>query len=326
MTDLPHPPVPADCDLRDFPFYQIDVVRLRDSELVGAADAEVFRCAVLSWCYAWHQVPAGSLPDDDATLARALGFGRDVRGWKKVRAAGGLRGWYKASDGRLYHRLVAEKATHAWQRKLMQRWGTECARIKKHNQRHNTAVPVPDFETWMSHGCPQGQMLPVPGDNGGETYSKGEGEGQGQLKGEGQGERDSNTPPPSPSSAAPARADAPAPPGGGDGVRQRITGIRSSEVASAVQGGDFVGVVKAFGGTLNPTTRSEWVRDASGMQLGELATVLWMAMREGRPIRQPSGLRKARVEFEALTIEDRRAICAAAVKDMGIHVPSKGTA
>ena len=97
MDDLPPPPVPAECDLRDFPFYQIDVVRLRDSELVGAADAEVFRCAVLSWCYAWHQVPAGSLPDDDATLARAIGFGRDVRGWKKVRAAGGLRDRYMAA-------------------------------------------------------------------------------------------------------------------------------------------------------------------------------------------------------------------------------------
>ena len=50
---------------------QLDVVRLRDSDLASIADAEVFRAAVLSWCVAWHQVPAASLPDDDVALSRA---------------------------------------------------------------------------------------------------------------------------------------------------------------------------------------------------------------------------------------------------------------
>lgn len=184
------PLVPADCDLRDFAFMPLDVLRLRDSELALKATGEAFRCAVLLWCAAWHQVPAGSLPDDDDTLAAFAGYGRAPREWKKHRS-GALRGWIKCDDGRLYHPVVAEKANDAWRAKLEQRWKTECARIKKHCQRHQIAFDPPDFEHWMSQGCPQGQPLHVPRDTHEmspghttpvprETHSKGQGQGQGQ--------------------------------------------------------------------------------------------------------------------------------------------------
>lgn len=189
--NLPGPMVPAEVDLRDFQFMPLDVVRLRDSDLSAVPDGEVFRAAVLSWCVAWHQAPAASLPDDDDVLARLLGYGRDVRGWKKLRAKGALRGWTLCNDGRLYHPVVAEKARDAWTGKMKQRWMTECARIKKHNQRHEMSIPGPEFDDWMSLGCPQGQPLPVPGTKDScpqgqppnvprEIDSKGQGEGQGQ--------------------------------------------------------------------------------------------------------------------------------------------------
>jgi hypothetical protein len=113
----------------------LDVVRLRDSDLAAIKDAEVFRAAVLSWCAAWHQTPAGSLPDDDAVLARLLGYGRDIKGWMKLRLAGALRGYVKCSDGRLYHPVVAEKAVEAWERKCAQRNRTEAARRERERQR-----------------------------------------------------------------------------------------------------------------------------------------------------------------------------------------------
>lgn len=200
---LPDPMVPPEVDLRDFAFMPLDVLRLRDSELASVHDPEVFRAAVLSWCVGWHQVPAASLPDDDVQLARLLGYGRDVKGWQKVRKAGGLRGWVPCSDGRIYHPVVSEKARDAWTGKLMQRWRTEAARVKKHNQRHElegaAAVRMPEFEQWRSLGCPQGQPLHVP-ETGGkspkgqapnvprETASKGEGEGQGEGQGQGEGD------------------------------------------------------------------------------------------------------------------------------------------
>jgi hypothetical protein len=170
----------------------LDVVRLRDSDLAVTAEADEFRCAVLLWCASWHQVPAASLPDDDKVLAQYAGYGRVVKEWMKVRE-GALRGWVKCADGRLYHAVVAEKANEAWLAKLRQRLKTECARIKKHNDRHPGAnVPFPDFDAWVEAGCPVGQPLFVPRDNGakssgqggdvpGENPSKGQGEGQGQI-------------------------------------------------------------------------------------------------------------------------------------------------
>lgn len=102
----------VDCDLRDFPYMPLDVVRLRDAG-VASIDAEAFRAAVISWCVAWHQTPAASLPDDDIQLCRMLGYGRDLKLWRKVRAAGALRGYILCNDGRLYHPVVAEKAIEA---------------------------------------------------------------------------------------------------------------------------------------------------------------------------------------------------------------------
>lgn len=161
MTDLPLPLVAEDVDIRDFPYMPLDVVRLRDSDIATKAKGDEFRCAVLLWCAAWHQIPAASLPDDDDVLSQYAGFGRVVREWKKIKA-GALRGWIKCSDGRLYHPVVAEKANDAWRAKLEQRWRTECARMKKHMQRHSMSLTIPDFEVWMSQGCPQGHPLPVP--------------------------------------------------------------------------------------------------------------------------------------------------------------------
>lgn len=190
MTDLPIPPVPADCDLTDFRFMPLDVARLRDSDLASNETPDACWAAVLLWAASWHQIPAASIPDDDRWIAKAAGYaqrGRIDREWSRVRE-GALRGFVKCTDGRLYHPVVAEKAREAWEAKLDQRWRSECARIKKHNDRHPGAnVPKPTFDDWMSQGCPQGHRLFVPRDIGdcpaavpGETGSKGQGEGQGQ--------------------------------------------------------------------------------------------------------------------------------------------------
>ena len=195
------PLTPHDCDLRDFAFMPLDVVRLRDSDLVAMESAEAFRAAVMLWCASWHQLPAASLPDDDRVLANLAGYGRVVKEWQKERE-GALRGWVKCDDGRLYHPVVAEKAVEAWRGKLERQWRTECARIKKHAQRQQIELDVPEFEAWMKAGRPQGQPLPVPEDKQGvsprtdgkcpspvlgETASKGQGEGQGTGTGTGTG-------------------------------------------------------------------------------------------------------------------------------------------
>ena len=118
MDDAPAPLTPADCDLRDFQFMPLEVHRLLTSEtwLLGTSDEKV--AALTLWLVAWHQLPAGSLPDNERMLAHLSGAG--VSGWKKVRDHA-LRGWVKCSDGRLYHPVVAEKVRDSWAKKEAQR-------------------------------------------------------------------------------------------------------------------------------------------------------------------------------------------------------------
>lgn len=162
------PLTPAGCDLRDFPFMPLHVARLRDSDLAAEAAPEACWYAVLLWAASWHQIPAASLPDNDAALARLIGLGRDLRTFRKHKADA-MRGFVLCADGRLYHPIVADQARAAWESKLQQRWRSECARIKKQNQRHDTDLPQPSFEEWLASGglenCPAPVPAPVPRDN-----------------------------------------------------------------------------------------------------------------------------------------------------------------
>ena len=209
------PLTPPDCDLRDFSFMPLDVVRLRDSDMALTQTPEACWAAVLLWCASWHQIPAASLPDDDRILSNLAGYGRVVKEWAKVKT-GAMHGWVKCDDGRLYHKVVAEKAVEAWDSKLRQRWMTECARIKKHAERHKIELRAPSFDEWKTAGRHAGGDLlttiqatapkpaadidekagnrpdVVPGDNTScrsncpdgvpsDNASKGQGQGQGYI-------------------------------------------------------------------------------------------------------------------------------------------------
>lgn len=169
---LPPAPVDTAVNLRKYSYMPLDVVRLRDSGLAAEASAEGFRCAIILWCAAWHQIPAGSLPDNDAQLAKLAGFGRVKREFLKHKPDA-MRGWSKHADGRLYHPVVTEKVLEAWQSWLRQCWDREKARIKKAAQRADSQPYYPTLEEWRQHFeatgstefpepvCPR----PVPGDN-----------------------------------------------------------------------------------------------------------------------------------------------------------------
>lgn len=143
----------------------LHVARLRDSDLASEESPEACWYAVLLWSASWHQLPAASLPDNDAVLTKLIGLGRDVRTFLKHKA-GALRGFVLCSDGRLYHPMVAEQAIIAWNSKLKQRWQTECARIKKRNQRDKTDTPLPTFEEFLSSNNPNPGPQSVPRDEG----------------------------------------------------------------------------------------------------------------------------------------------------------------
>lgn len=133
MTDLPDPLTPENCDIRDhFPYMPLYVQRLRDSGFAIHVDPASGFYAMFAWAAAWHQVPAASLPDDEAELARLLSFGRNVEEFRKVRD-GALYGFIKCSDSRLYHPVIAEAAMNAWEKKeaMRSRKERDSARAKK---------------------------------------------------------------------------------------------------------------------------------------------------------------------------------------------------
>lgn len=169
-------------DLRDFAFMPLDIGRLFNSEFHAKSTDAEWRAGVTLWLKSWHQVPAASLPSDEVSLARLAEFGRDLKGWRKVRD-GALYGWIECSDGRLYHPVVAEKAREAWERKCAQRDRTEKARAARQSQRlsQTPEASVTNGATW-----------PV-------TASKGQGQGQGQGEEQPQ--------PPEPEVRAPKRAN-----------------------------------------------------------------------------------------------------------------------
>ncbi len=76
----PPPPVAPDCDVSKLDGFMLDTAKLLGSELWALSTGDEFKAAVALWCRAWHQVPAGSLPDDDTVLCSFAGYARDPKG------------------------------------------------------------------------------------------------------------------------------------------------------------------------------------------------------------------------------------------------------
>lgn len=181
MTELPAPMVPVDVDLKGFSGFMLDVNRLLASELVALGTPEECWAAVMLWCRAWQQSPAGSLPDDDRVLAAFSGAGAR---WKKVRQMA-LRGFVKCSDNRLYHPVLCEEVMEAWKKR--QGYRADQERLKKWRaerkgngkQAHaETASETPD-ETRFN-GVSEGVQKRAG--NGDGTGRQGQGQGQGLVQ------------------------------------------------------------------------------------------------------------------------------------------------
>jgi hypothetical protein len=127
VSDLPEPFTPPEADLRGMPYMPLDLVTLFDSDLYALSTGDEFKAALTLWGKSFYQVPAGSLPADDRLLEHLSGSKR----WKAVRNMA-MRGWIKCSDGRMYHKTVAEKVAEAWASRLSRRERTEAARAARH--------------------------------------------------------------------------------------------------------------------------------------------------------------------------------------------------
>lgn len=165
MSEFPPPLVPTDVDLRDFKFMPLEVSRLRRSKawLIAKRNPEIGFYMINLWAASWHEVPAGSLDDDDDVLADAAMC--DQKRWERVKGET-LRGWIKCSDGRLYHPVVVEKVMDAWERKCAQRARTEAARRARQQRRDSSVTDI---------------VTTSVTDNATDNVTSSKGQGQGQL-------------------------------------------------------------------------------------------------------------------------------------------------
>ncbi|MBR0346018.1 MAG: DUF1376 domain-containing protein [Rudaea sp.] len=118
-AELPAPLVPAHADLRKLEYMPLLGGRLFTSDFHLTATDTEWRIAVTLWWAAWRQVPAGSLPADDTSLAQLCHLGVTARAlarFRKVRAKV-LSGFVPCSDGRLYHRVLCEQVLIALDRR-----------------------------------------------------------------------------------------------------------------------------------------------------------------------------------------------------------------
>ena len=151
----PDPMTPADCDLRGMEWLPLYGGRLFGSDFDSHATDAEFRAGMQLWWAAWNQIPAASLPEDDLTLCRLAGFGRDVKAWRKVRDRA-LHGFVLCSDGRLYHRALSLFAIESWGRRLGDR-----ARKARWREQQRDADSAGDG-TSPGRGRRRGQNGPVP--------------------------------------------------------------------------------------------------------------------------------------------------------------------
>ena len=131
---LPAPLTPPDCDLRDFPRMMVHIPRLFGSQFNALASRQPIAWMVgfKLWCRAFHQVPGGSLPADDESLAHLAELGFDVKTLRRVRPVA-LRGWTASADGLLYHPVVAEVVLDAWIEKLLQQRSSLAGNAKRYH-------------------------------------------------------------------------------------------------------------------------------------------------------------------------------------------------
>ncbi|MDB6102557.1 MAG: hypothetical protein JWO52_2556 [Gammaproteobacteria bacterium] len=146
--DLPPPPIDAEVDLTSFAYMPLEVARLRRSKawLICKRRPELAFYMMNLWTASWHERPPGSLEDDDDVLADFAMC--PPKEWSRIRADV-MRGWLKCSDGRLYHKVVVEKANEAWLSKLTHAYDKECGRLRKEAQRKKVKDFVPPtFTEW----------------------------------------------------------------------------------------------------------------------------------------------------------------------------------
>jgi hypothetical protein len=125
-----NPPYPDDLRARSYsPIF--DLQRIRQSSTWLSASPEVRPWLVLLWLLSWESIPAGTYPADDAVIIARLGCQPE---FFKMYRDQLMRGWYRCTDGRLYHPVITEQVlemlrTRRYATERQKRWREEAKAV-----------------------------------------------------------------------------------------------------------------------------------------------------------------------------------------------------
>lgn len=158
IEHLPPPLVHSEIDLRPIEYMPLFGHRLFGSDFDAEATDTEFRAGMRLWWAAFQSKPAGSLPNNDAALCQAAGFGRDLKAWARIRERA-LHGFVLCSDNRLYHPVLVDAVMGAWRKRKV-------ARERKQRQREQLEQRGHEQDeqrdgSGPSRACPVGQNAPV---------------------------------------------------------------------------------------------------------------------------------------------------------------------
>ncbi|WP_312222585.1 DUF1376 domain-containing protein [Rhizobium rhizoryzae] len=136
----------VDLDVRCLPYMPLVIETLRKSKtwLRCRRRPELGFYLINLWMRAWHEVPAGSIEDDDDVLADAAMCSPEH--WPEVKAIL-LEGW-EARNGRIFHKTVTDLATEAATKLRGNKKRTEEARkVAEERRRASTAADATEVVT-----------------------------------------------------------------------------------------------------------------------------------------------------------------------------------
>jgi len=140
-------------DLTDFQYMPLFIGRLQKSKawLRCKRQPELAFYMLNLWLRSWHEIPAGSIENDDDVLSDAAMCSPEK--WDKIRDKV-LAGWEIGEDGRLRHPVVGEIADKCWADKQEYRRNKEAERLRKAAKRAQPSGGNDPDRPDMSGGCP----------------------------------------------------------------------------------------------------------------------------------------------------------------------------
>jgi hypothetical protein len=130
----------------------LDLEQVKQSDTWALASPELRPWLYMLWCESWLQSPCGSMPADPDVLAARLGMQRKML--DKHRAIL-MRGWWEASDGRLYHDTIVARVQAMVLRKDAERQRKADYRARMDAERKGGPKDVPRDKAGTGKGQAQ---------------------------------------------------------------------------------------------------------------------------------------------------------------------------